>query len=126
VIVPSTSSKALFRLAWFAGLAYILIGVVGGLWPSHWRDASTTDQALWIILSVVGGGLLLAGSRLMPDAPRLGAVMISLGGVVGGLPVFWAILPIVVALALIFLSVRYAWQVGQPGTNDTNYARSSS
>ena len=109
-----TRSNMLFRLAWFAGVAYILIGIVGGLWPSHWKDASTTDQVLWIVLSVVGGALLLAGTRLISGAPWLGAGMISLGGIVGGLPVFWVVVPILVALVLIFLSVRYARRVARP------------
>jgi hypothetical protein len=33
---------------------------------------------------------------------------VSLGAIVGALPIFWAILPLLLALALVVLSVVYA------------------
>lgn len=51
-----TIEKTLVVLGTFVAAAYLLIGIVGGLLPSHWgEDASATDQIVWLVL-IVGGG----------------------------------------------------------------------
>jgi hypothetical protein len=37
-----------------------------------------------------------------------GATLISVGAILGALPIFWALLPLLLALALIVLTVVYA------------------
>jgi hypothetical protein len=63
---------------------------------------------MWVVLGVGGGILVLGGLGLLPRSPIAGATLISLGAVLGALPIFWALLPLLLALALIVLSVVYA------------------
>ncbi|HET9232613.1 MAG TPA: hypothetical protein VFP10_00550, partial [Candidatus Eisenbacteria bacterium] len=63
---------------------------------------------LWALFLIVGGLLVLAGLRLLHHAPGRGATLVSLGAVLGALPIFWALLPLLLATALLVLSVLYA------------------
>ena len=100
--------KALLALGLFAGLAYLVVGVAGAIWPGHWDEAAASDQILWAVFLVVGGLLVLAGLRLLQRAPGRGATLVSIGAVLGALPIFWALLPLLLAIALVVLSVLYA------------------
>ena len=100
--------KALLGLGMFTAIAYLFVGVAGAIWPGHWDEAAASDQILWAVFLIVGGLLVLAGLRLLHDAPGRGAALVSLGAVLGALPIFWALLPILLALTLIVLSVLYA------------------
>ena len=100
--------KALFALGPATGILYVLVGIVAGVWPSHWDTASTSDQVLWIAFLAGGGLVLLAGVRLIERSRLAGAALVSLGAVAGALPLFWTILAPLAAITLIVLSVRYA------------------
>jgi hypothetical protein len=105
--------KALFGLGSFAGVVFILVGIAGGIWPGHWDDSPASDQIIWVALGVGGGLAILAGLRLLQRSPWSGATLVSLGGIVGALPIFWTILPLLVAIALVVLSVLYARRAGR-------------
>ena len=100
--------KSLRGLGMFTGVAYLIVGVAGAIWPGHWDDAAASDQIVWAVLLIAGGLLVLAGLRLLHRAPTRGGTLVSIGAVVGALPIFWALLPLLVAVALIVLSVVYA------------------
>jgi hypothetical protein len=106
-----TVEKLLVVLGTFTGIAYLLIGVIGGVWPSHWEDASASDQIIWIVLLLGGGLLLLAGVRISNRSPWPAAALISVGAVLGALPIFWTGLALLVAIALVVLSVLHARRV---------------
>ena len=36
--------KTLFWLGLFVGVAYLIVGVAGAIWPGHWDDAAASDQ----------------------------------------------------------------------------------
>jgi hypothetical protein len=105
-------TKTLFWLGAFTGVAFILVGIVGGILP-QWDDAPASDQIVWVVLGVGGGLALLAGLRLLPRAPWTGTALVSLGAIVGALPIFWAVLPLLLTVALIVLSVIYARKQGR-------------
>jgi di/tricarboxylate transporter len=86
----------------------VIIGIIGGLLASHWEEASTSDRVIWTVLLVGGGILLFLGLRMSRRSPWLGAALISIGAVVGALPIFWTLIAIVVAVVLVVLSVIYA------------------
>jgi hypothetical protein len=109
-----TVEKLLVVLGTFTGIAYLLIGVVGGVWPSHWEDASASDQIIWIVLLIGGGLLLLAGVRISKRSPWPAAALISVGAILGALPIFWTVLALVVAITLVVLSILYARRVAGP------------
>ena len=105
--------KALRWLGMFTGVAYLIVGVAGAIWPGHWDDAAASDQIVWAVLLISGGLVVLAGLRMLRRAPVRGATLVSLGAVVGALPIFWALLPLLLAVALIVLSVLYARRRGK-------------
>ena len=100
--------KALRGLGMFTGVAYLIVGVAGAVWPGHWDEAAASDRIIWAVLLITGGLLVLAGLRLLHRAPGRGGTLVSIGAVVGALPIFWALLPLLLAVALIALSVLYA------------------
>jgi len=100
--------KALFGLGVFTAVAYIFVGIAGGIWPGHWDDTGATDQILWVVFGVGGGLILLGGLRLLPLSPIAGATLVSVGAIFGALPIFWTLIPLLVALVLIVLAVMYA------------------
>ena len=104
-----TVEKILVVLGTFVAAAYVLIGIIGGLLPSHWEEASGwSDRIIWIALLVGGGVVLFLGLRMSKRSPWLGAALISLGAVMGALVIWWSILAVVLAVTLIVLSVIYA------------------
>jgi hypothetical protein len=100
-------------LGYFAASAYLIVGIVGGVWPSHWENASGSDQALWIGLMVGGAILLVAGLRLFPRSRWGGAALVSVGAFFGALPIFWTGVALVLAVVLVLLSVRHAREPGR-------------
>jgi ABC-type antimicrobial peptide transport system permease subunit len=100
--------KTLFWLGWFTGIAYLIIGVVGGVLPQHWEEATLSDQLIWTALLVGAGVAVLAGLRLIDRSRWAGAALISVGAVVGALPIFWTGLVLLVAPALVVLSMLQA------------------
>ena len=100
--------KALLGLGMLTGVAYLIVGLAGAIWPGHWDDAAASDQILWAVFLIAGGLLVLAGLRFLSRAPGRAALLISLGAVLGALPIFWALLPLLLAVALIVLSVIHA------------------
>jgi hypothetical protein len=98
-------TKALFWHGWFTGVAFVVIGIAGGIWPGHWDDASRGDQILWVVFGVGGGLAILGGLRLFGRSAWTGAALVSVGAIAGALPVFWAILPLVLAAVLNVLSI---------------------
>ena len=77
--------KALRGLGTFTGVAYLIVGVAGAIWPGHWDDAAASDQIVWAVLLIAGGLLVLTGLRSLRSAPARGARLVSLGAVVGAL-----------------------------------------
>ena len=39
----------------FTGVAYLIVGVAGAIWPGHWDDAAASDQIMWAVLLIAGG-----------------------------------------------------------------------
>jgi len=103
-----TVEKILVVLGTFVAAAYVIIGISGGLLASHWEEASTGDRVIWTVLLVGGGLLLFLGLRMSRRSPWLGAALISVGAVLGALPIFWTIVALVLAIALVVLSIMYA------------------
>jgi hypothetical protein len=105
--------KALLALGTFTGIVYLVVGVAGAIWPGHWDEAATSDRILWAVFLVAGGFLVLAGLRLLRRAPGRGATFVSIGALLGALPIFWALLPLLLAISLLVLSVLYARRAGR-------------
>lgn len=105
-VPPGT--KPLFVLGYVAAAVYLLSGLILGFLPAHWDEAGVLDQVIWIVLSLGGCLLLLLGLMVFERTPRRGAILISLGGILGAAPLFWTVLTLLMAVALVALSVIYA------------------
>jgi hypothetical protein len=92
--------SALYVIAAIAGLALV-------------NFSSTRDLVLWTVLLLVGAAFLAAGQLLLPTgAPS--AALVSLGAVLGGLPLFWTLLVPIAVAAVIACSVRLARRPATP------------
>jgi len=81
------------------------IAAVGGL---ALIDFDTTrDIALWMGLLLAGAVLMIVGQLFVPRGIR-SALLVSLGVVVGGLPLFWTLLVPVAVAAVIACSIALA------------------
>lgn len=109
-----TVEKALVVLGTITGIAYVLGGLISGLWPSFWDDSSTSDRIVWIALLVGGGLVLLTGLRISNRSPWPAAILISIGALAGALATFWTILTPIVAITLVVLSILNARRVTMP------------
>jgi hypothetical protein len=92
------------------GLLYAL-AAVGGLALVEFEH--TRDIVLWTAFLAVGAVLLLAGQLLMRPGP-LSAVLISVGAVIGGLPLFWTLLVPVAVAAVVACSIALARRGAAP------------
>jgi hypothetical protein len=92
--------SALYVLAAVAGLALV-------------NFSSTRDLVLWTVLLLVGAAFLAAGQLLLPTGTASAAV-VSLGAVLGGLPLFWTLLVPIAVAAVIACSVRLARRPATP------------
>jgi hypothetical protein len=85
-------------------LLYALAAVAG---PFLIDFHSTGAVVLWIAPLLVGAALLLAGQLLTPPG-ALSALLVSVGAVLGGLPLFWTLLIPVAVAAVIACSIALA------------------
>ena len=92
------------------GLLYAL-AAVGGLALVEFEH--TRDIVLWTAFLAVGAALLLAGQLLLRSGP-VSAVFISVGAVVGGLPLFWTLLVPIAAAAVVACSIALARRGAAP------------
>jgi hypothetical protein len=68
---------------------------------------TTRDLALWLGFLLVGAGLMVLGQLALPPSVRY-ALIVSLGAVLGGLPLFWTLLVPVAVAAVIACSIALA------------------
>jgi hypothetical protein len=86
------------------GILYAL-AAVGGLALVDFD--STRDIVLWTVFLAAGASLLLVGQLLVARG-ALSATLVSIGAVLGGLPLFWTLLVPVAVAAVIACSIALA------------------
>lgn len=82
-----------------------LVGAFGGLLLFDFE--TTRDVVLWIGFLLGGAVLMVLGQLGLPRGPR-SALMVSLGAVMGGLPLFWTLVVPIAVAAVIACSVALA------------------
>lgn len=97
--------QAIRYLAWFLGLAYVVIGIVGAALIDF---DSGGARALWLSFLIAGGILLIAGLRLAGRSRWQTFAVLTIGAVLGSLVIFWAVVPAAAAIALIVLTFLWA------------------
>ena len=111
--------KPLLILGSVAVVLDLLLGIIIGVMPSHWEEASTSAQLVFVALAVAGSSVLALGLWVFQRSPWLGAALISIGAILAALPLFWMIVPVLLAVALVVLSIvcaRRSPAVAQPRT----------
>ena len=91
-------------LVFALGAFYALAAVVGVVAIEF---DSTASRALWLVLLLLGAALMLVGQLALPPSGR-SALLVSLGAVLGGLPLFWTLIVPVAVAAVIACSVALA------------------
>lgn len=91
-------------------LLYALAAVAAPLLTDF---GSTRDLVVWMVLLLVGTALLLAGQLLAPPG-ALSASLVSIGAVLGVLPLFWTVLVPVAVAAVIACSIALARRDAAP------------
>ena len=87
-------------LAYGLAAVYLIAGTVGFFVSFD----DTSDRVLWLVLLYGGAALAIAGLLLADGASWTSGVLVSLGGVAGGLPLLGTILVPFAVAALIALS----------------------
>lgn len=82
-----------------------LVGALGGLLLLDFD--TTRDVVLWIAFLVGGAVLMVLGQVALPRGAR-SAAMVSLGAILGGLPLFWTLVVPIAVAGVIACSVALA------------------
>lgn len=82
-----------------------LVAAVGGLFIFDFE--TTRDTVFWLAFLIGGAVLMVLGQLGMPRGPR-SAAMVSVGAVLGGLPLFWTLVVPIAVAAVIACSVALA------------------
>lgn len=82
-----------------------LVGAGGGLIVFDFD--TTRDIVLWIGLLVAGAALMVLGQMGLPRGTR-SAIMVSIGALIGGLPLFWTLVVPIAVAAVITCSIALA------------------
>ena len=104
-------SRGLRVLAWVAALLYVAVGLLELILA----DGSLGHRVIFAVVLGFFAVLVLVGVRLIPDRPWIGAAMASVGAIAGGLALFWTIAALLLAIAIVTLSVLAARRASEPG-----------
>ncbi|MBM2821376.1 MAG: hypothetical protein HW413_122 [Thermoleophilia bacterium] len=96
--------QILFVLGWLAATLYVLVGV-GELILA---DDPLLRRMLFLAALTGFAALVVIGIRTIERRPWPGAALASVGAVLGGFSLFWTVLAILLAIAIVVLSVLCA------------------
>jgi len=103
-------SRGLRVVAWMAALLYVVVGLL----ELVLADGSLGHRVMFAVVLGLFAVLVVLGVRLIDDRPWVGAAMASVGAIAGGLALFWTIAAMLLAIAIIVLSVLAARRASEP------------
>jgi hypothetical protein len=103
-------TRGLRVVAWIAALLFIVVG----LGELVLADGSLGHRVTFALVLGLFAALVLVGVRLIDDRPWVGAALASLGAIAGGLALFWTVAALLLAVAIVVLSVLVARRAGMP------------
>jgi hypothetical protein len=98
-----TITTGAYVLAIVMGIGYAAAAIIG--WIADVTDGDGSDLAFWVVLLLGGAALVLAGLFATPRWSTASAVLVSLGAIVGALPLVWSIIVPILALVLVALAI---------------------
>lgn len=99
-------------VAWVAALLYIVVGLLELILA----DGTLGHRVIFAVVLGLFAALVLVGVRLIDARPWVGAAMASAGAIAGGLALFWTVAALLLAVAIVTLSILAARRAAVPGT----------
>ncbi len=85
------------------GVLYVAAGVAG---PARSATSEDVGRALWSTTLVGGGALVLLGLALTTRRPPVARALVCVGSLLGILVTTWTVVVPVLAVAVVFLTLR--------------------
>jgi len=101
--------RALRAVAWLAAALYVAVGV-GEL---VFAGESFGHRAIFTAVMCIFAALVLVGVRLIDARPWVGAALASLGAIGAGISIFWTVVAVFLATAIVVLSILVARRGGK-------------
>jgi len=92
---------------------YVTVGIIG--WIVDVDDGDNGDLAIWLLLLVGGGALLLVGLFAVSRWSTLSVALGALGALAGALALWWTFAIPLIALGFVVLAVVARRQPAGPG-----------
>ena len=105
-------NRGLRVMAWVAALLYVVVGLLELILA----DGSLGHRVLFAVVLGLFAVLVLVGVGLIDARPWVGAALASVGAIAGGLALFWTVAAVLLAVAIVTLSVLAARRAAVPGT----------
>lgn len=99
--------KSLRIIGWLTAALLVVIGIA----EATYANGTRAHQTLFFVALTLFAALIVAGIRLLPQRPWLGASLASLGAVLGGISLFWTVVALLLAIAIVTLSIVSARRV---------------
>lgn len=93
---------------------YITVGVIG--WIADVGDGDNGDLAVWLLLLVGGGALLLIALFVLPRWSTFSLLLAAVGALAGALALWWTIALPLIAVGFIVLAIAATRQGSDTAT----------
>jgi hypothetical protein len=93
--------KSLRIVGWCTAALFVAMGIA----EATYANGTRAHQTLFFIALTLFAVLIVVGIRLLERRPWLGAGLASLGAVLGGISLFWTVAALLLAIAIVWLSV---------------------
>ena len=104
--------KSLRIVGWLTAALFVAIGIG----EATYANGTRAHQTLFFVALTLFALLIVVGIKLLQQRPRLGAGLASLGAVLGGISLFWTGAALLLAIAIVALSVVCARRVSAAQT----------
>jgi hypothetical protein len=94
-------------VGWVTAALFVAIGIA----EATYADGTRAHQTLFFFALTLFAALIVVGIKLVSRRPWLGAGLASLGAVLGGISLFWTVAALLLAIAIVTLSVVCARRV---------------
>jgi len=99
--------KSLRIVGWVTAALFIAVGIA----EATYANGTRAHQTLFFVALTLFAVLIVAGIKLLDTRPWLGAGLASLGAVLGGISLFWTVAALLLAIAIVTLSIVCARRV---------------
>src|SRR5262245_10273122 len=113
-------SRGLRVVAWGAALLYIAVGLLELILAG----GSVGHRVTFAVVLGLFAVMVVVGVRRIDDRPWVGAAVASAGAIAGGLALFWTVAAVLLAIAIVTLSILSARRAAEPRAQPGSASRS--